>query len=471
MPFACPSPARRESAGWLRLPEGRIYVPNEPQTAFLTHPAACVGYIGGQGAGKTLSLAMWTLVTMLKRPGCRMMLARWGYDELHKTTWDMLLRITPKSAIRRVASSAAQMTLELWGDRRCYGWNLKRWETYASLNLDGAAIDEICQVPDAEPYQQVCSRMRGPVGPRQVRVGGTPKGKNWVYQYFVEPGLPDHAWVHAPTSSNAYLPVEFEPRLRAIYSPAEVKRFLEATFTDFEGKALHNFREDVHALDPFEIPRHWPRFRGLDPGYAADPACCLLVATDEERNLYVLDEYYERGAVIREQAKAILKMCRRHPVTWTVYDPSAHRRSDESGKTQIDLYRAAGIEPVIRGSTNVVQHRVAALLDLLRVDPERLHPTTGVRGSPRLFIFRTCQNTLREFGSLAWDRRGKLAGDDHAFSAMAYVAMADPPAAPAAGGRPENREWRMFWEGIGREAAAGAGEILGNERAGRALAS
>ena len=457
---------RRASAVWLRAPSGRIYVPNEPQTTFLTHPAAHCSFVGGQGAGKSLTLAMWTLLTMLQRPGCRLMLARWGFDELHKTTWDMLLQITPKSCIRRVASSAQQMELEVWGGSKCYGWNLKRWESYASMNLDGAAIDEICELPDAEPYQQVCSRLRGPYGPRHLRGAGTPKGKNWVYQYFVNPGLPDHDWVHAPTSSNLFLPVEYERRLRAIYSPAETKRFLDATFTDFEGKALHNFKEEVHVIDPFLVPAHWPRYRGLDPGFAMDPACCLLATTDEQGNLYFLDEYYQTGDVIREQSKKILRMCRDHPVVWTVYDPSAHRRNDESGKTQVDLYREGGLDPMVRASTNSVQHRVASLLDMLRVDPERLHPITFRKGSPRLFITRGCPNLLRELETLSWDKKGKLTGDDHAFSAAAYLAMASPAAAHPEGASKPNAAWHQFWQGIGREASLPSyAEIMGNERA------
>lgn len=47
-------------------------------------------------------------------------------------------------------------------------------------------------------------------------------------------------------------------------------------------------------IDPIEIPNHWYRYRAIDYGYAA-PFCCLWLAVDYDRNVYVYKEHYEAG--------------------------------------------------------------------------------------------------------------------------------------------------------------------------------
>lgn len=453
---------------WIRDLEGKIFEPTEPQRRFLQSPVKHLAFIGGQGAGKTTTGAYWTIRMMLAKSNRRLVCARWGYRELYSTSWDVLIRMVPKETIHSLKSSPQMMELNLKNGSRCEGWNLKNWETYQGLNLDGVWIDEVTEVEDSKAYVQLVSRLRGTFL-RYIRCTGTPKGKNWVYQLFVNNPPAGHGWIHAPTRSNFHLPEDYERNLSALYSESERQRFLEAEFNDFEGQVIHNFDDQVHVIPPFDPPRHWPIYRSLDPGYAQDEACCLLLTLDEEGNIYVLDEYYRLGEVIREQCRSIHRMSRGYRVQWTAYDVAAHKKSEETGRTQIDVYREGGLSPMVPCTIRQHRHLATQILEACQVDDARLHPFTGSRGSPRIFFTTNCPNTIREMQTLSWDKNGKLKGDDHAFCALGYFLGLTPGHATIPTSDVEDPAWRLFREGFHDDQTAyyGKQDYMGYERMSR----
>jgi len=76
--------------------------------------------------------------------------------------------------------------------------------------------------------------------------------------------------------------------------------------------------------------------------------------------------------------------------------------------------------------------------EYLRVDPERIHPLTGEKGSPRLFVFGSCENLIREFPRYRWRQlqsaemgarnqpEEPLGVDDHALDALRYFLASRP---------------------------------------------
>lgn len=448
---------------WIRSPDGKILLPTPPQLEFLRSPACFRAFLGGVGAGKSTTGAYETARVLLERPGSTVLVGRWSYKELSHTSWDTLIRLLPRAVIRGVASSNTNMAVRLVNGSTALGWNLQNWLRLTSLNLDAAWIDEVTELPDAAPYMEVCRRLRGPMGPHRLWVTGTPAGLDWIWDLYVKENKPDHHYVHAPTRTNAaHLPVEYENRLRSVLSPEEKLRFLEAQFNAFGGQIFWNWDEDVHVVEPFPIPEHWPKYRGLDPGYAQDPAACILVTVDEDGNHYVIDEFYERGKLIREQAKEILRMSKGYRVEYTAYDPSANKRSDETGTTQIDVYRNHGIHPCRMGDSRA-DPMIEVVRDMLAVDAARLHPLSLRAGSPQLFVFKPCTWIRHEFAAWRWGKNNRpMEANDHALKALMYLISTRPAPAVSLEARTPNPQWGQFWEGVAEEATSE--DVIGNER-------
>jgi len=73
--------------------------------------------------------------------------------------------------------------------------------------------------------------------------------------------------------------------------------------------------------------------------------------------------------------------------------------------------------------------------EYLRVDPEHIHPITGKRGSPRLFISARCKWLLTEIPEYIWKRLSNESTNpkeearklkDHACDALRYLVMSLP---------------------------------------------
>jgi phage terminase large subunit len=412
-----------------------------------------VWFAGGQGAGKTVAGAVKMALTALSRPGGRFLVGRWSYKELLTTAWDALKRIIPREAIIGVTDSPQNMSIVLRNGAVIYGWNLSNWQNMTSLETDAWWIEEGHELPTNEAILHLTARNRGKIGPRQGWVTGTPNGFDWEYDLFVRRGLPTHTYIQVPSSANRHLPPDYVPGLQALYTPEMRARFLRAEFTHGGGLCLHPWDPDLHVVDPFPIPDHWFRYRGLDPGYSADEAACLWMAVDTEGNQFVYDEYYQRGRIVREIAQDVLRQSRGQFFEWTRYDPlSGNQRNDQTGHTQAEVLKQHGMEDLLQGDPRVEQG-IVEINELLRPDPNHTHPLTGKPGSPRTFVFSQCRRLQEEAGSWKRDKRGRP-GDraDHLCACWRYLVLGHPMTTHPRASRHAPEAVRQFWQSIGREA-------------------
>lgn len=95
--------------------------------------------------------------------------------------------------------------------------------------------------------------------------------------------------------------------------------------------------EDVLAIDPIEIPAHWPRICGLDFGWD-HPFAAAWIAWDRDTDtVYVYDVYREKNATLPVAAAAINSRGDWIPCVWP-HDGLQHDK--KSGKPLADIYRS-----------------------------------------------------------------------------------------------------------------------------------
>ena len=144
-------------------------------------------------------------------------------------------------------------------------------------------------------------------------------------------------------------------------------------------------------VDPFPIPKHWPRWYGFDVGIKNTAA--IWVAYDENSEVYyVYDEYYSHDQLPPLHASALKS---KGDWIWGVMDPYAGvNRSGPEGKRFIDVYRQQGlnVELVAR---NFIESGVEQLKTLFV--------------SHQIKIFSHCEKLINQMNIWHRDERGKIA--------------------------------------------------------------
>lgn len=161
----------------------------------------------------------------------------------------------------------------------------------------------------------------------------------------------------------------------------------------------------------------------IDPGLN-NPLSAHFYAVDYDGNIFVIAEHYEAGRDIDYHADKLLEIARQ--LNWhtdgkgrlcALIDSAAEQRTLASVKSVADLFYERNI--LVNTKVNKdIWSGIARVRQLFSARP------------PRIFIFKTCVNLIRELKTYRWgdgDRPKKA--DDHALDELRYFVMTKP--APA----------------------------------------
>lgn len=314
---------------------------------------------------------------------------------------------------------------ELWVEIRKSRISLKGADNEDSLRgsgLSGIIMDEVASYLN---WQRLWEESLRPALTDKKGFGwfiGTPKGYNHFYElYLREQRDSDYKSFHFTTLDNPHLPSEEIDKAKEELTEDAFGQEYLAEFKKFTGLVYKGFERDVHIIEPFNLPIGWDRYRAMDFGFT-NPTVCLWIAVDKDDNLYVYDEYYEKGQTTEFHANVIKAKTQSIPIMSTWGDPSAEQEIMDFGNQNVY------ITPAIKVFTGEEHSWVRAGIDrvarLLKVNPKS--------GKPKLFIFNNCANTIREFEAYRWienkiegqnEKDQPLKTDDHCMDALRYFVV------------------------------------------------
>lgn len=235
---------------------------------------------------------------------------------------------------------------------------------------------------------------------------------------------------------------------------AEGRAILYGEFHEVSGLVFDDWDRSIHVIEPFEVPKTWTFFRYHDHG-RKEPNAAILVAVSPDEVYYIVAEYYERDKEISENAAEIIQRMtgnsiavdetgRKYErfdnirVVATISDIGSLNKSlDNARRTIRDEYLMAGLvlQP---GSKLAPKEMVPMAAELLRVNPDAKHVVTGKNGAPRLYVFSTCTNFIREIERYRMKRSRIIQGsvlvaqdrpadeDDHLMRCLMELAVHSP---------------------------------------------
>ena len=157
-------------------------------------------------------------------------------------------------------------------------------EAYQGHSYTRVYVEEIGNFPSPAPIMKLMATLRSasgvPVGFRATGNPGGP-GHGWVRERYIDPvpqgwqtvrddrtGL-ERVFIPSKVGDNRYLGEDYVQRLKASGSEELVRAWLDGDWNVVEGAFFDCWRTDRHVVDPFDIPRHWLRFRSMDWGSAS----------------------------------------------------------------------------------------------------------------------------------------------------------------------------------------------------------
>lgn len=416
--------------------EDIIFKANEgPQEDFLAAGDTDVLYGGAAGGGKSYAMLVDPL-RFAHRAAHRGLILRRSMPELRELI-DKSRELYPKA----FPGAKYKEVEKLWnfpsGAKIEFGFLERDADVYRYQGqaYSWIGFDEITHLPTAFAWNYLASRLRttDPEIEVYMRCTANPggAGANWVKKRYIDPAPANvsfrggdgltRKFIPARLQDNPYLAEDgrYEQMLNSM-PPTQRKQLLDGNWDVAEGAAFTEFNPFEHVITPFEIPLHWERIKGIDYGYASESACVWGAVDPSDGTLIIYRELYRKGLLGTDLASMLTEMEYEDPFSVQgVLDTACWSRTGTTGPTVGETLQRAG-HKLRRADKNRIQGKIQ-IHEYLKLQPS---------GRPKLQIFNTCPNLIRELQSIPLDNKNpedvNTHAADHAYDALRYLIMSRP---------------------------------------------
>jgi len=298
-------------------------------------------------------------------------------------------------------------------------------EKFQGTSLDFVWFDE---EPPEDIYLECLMRVVDKCG--DIFGTMTPlKGLTFIYNqiYLNEREDPEVFYLFMDWSDNPYLSKNEIERLSSTLSDSELENRKFGRFSGLNSSLVYSeFDEKIHVIDPFVVPSDWQENISIDPGLT-NPLSAHFYAVDYDSNIYVIAEHYEANRTIEYHADKLNQIANK--LGWkrsfdgkleAIIDSAANQKTLASQKSVTELFYDFGIKVNPRVNKDLFSgiNRVKSYLK-------------DANGKTKIYIFRTCENMIREFKSYFWGKADSpIKKDDHSLDELRYFIMTRPENKP-----------------------------------------
>lgn len=368
-------------------------IPQEKQIQFFDSRAKYTAYGGARGGGKSWALRRKLVLMCLRYEGISVLLLRRTYPELRENHIRPLL-----SELREIA--------EYTDTRKCFefpnGSRIKLGycdceedvNQYQGQEYDVIGLDEATHFSEYQ-FQTLKACLRGTNDfPKRMYLTCNPGGvgHGWVKRLFIDRSMrkgekeEDYIFIPASVYDNGILldkDPDYLERLESL--PGDLRRaWLNGDWNVFAGQFFPEFSNEIHVIQPFDIPDSWKRYCAID--YGLDMLAAVFVAMSPEGNAYVYDEIHIPELIVSEAAAKIRE--KSDGVSIVIAPSDLWSRQKDSGKSIAELFSDYGVY-----LTKLTTERIEGWLCL----KEWLCPIDDENGgkTAKLTIFNTCRDLIR----------------------------------------------------------------------------
>lgn len=367
-------------------------------------------YYGGAGSGKSHFVVQKMVLKYLKFPNRKCLVIRKVGNSLRDSIFELFKTVLSDwHILDRCDVKESLLSITLPNGSTFIFKGLDDSEKIKSIaNIDDIVVEECTEI-DKQEFSQLGLRLRSKNPYNQIHVMFNPISKsNWVYEMWFQNGfdVKDTMVLKTTYKDNKFLPDDYinallkmkqtDPVYYRIYALGEFASLDKLIYTNWE-----EFEFDWRKL-LMQRPLSRALF-GLDFGYVNDPSAFVAMLVDEAaKEIYIFDEFYEKGLLNDALAKKIKK--KGYSKEIIVADSAEKKSIDEIRK-----YGIARIKPAKKGKDSIVNG-----IQLLK--------------QYKIFVHPKCVNTIEELKNYAW-KKDKITKEyinvpidmyNHALDAMRY---------------------------------------------------
>ncbi len=287
--------------------------------------------------------------------------------------------------------------------------------------FQGASLDYVWF--DEEPPEDIYTECAMRVMDKKGDIFGTMTpllGRTFVYdRIYLNDRQDKETWyIFMQWEDNPYLDREEIDRLGKYLSEEELNSRKYGRFGECKGNIYSEFDENVHVIEPFNVPKEWYDKISIDPGLK-NPLSCHFYANDGE-NVYVIAEHYEAERDVSYHCSQIKKIAAR--LGW---------KTDERGRLRAIIDSAAGQKTLAANKSVTELFSENGIIVNPKVNKDVFSGICRVKrylkgngNKPYLFIFSSCVNMIREIKDYRWGNGDSpVKRDDHAMDELRYYIM------------------------------------------------
>lgn len=451
-----------------------VWSPQPRQFEFMRRPEYEALYGGAAGGGKSDALVAEAL-RQVDIPHYKAILFRKTFPEARELIIKSL-NMYPRAYPKAKYNGSEHCWIFPSKARIYFGSmpNSNSYLRYQGLSFAFIGFDELTHFTQEE-YEYLISRNRADGAGVRVYIRSTANpggvGHGWVKERFIT-AMPPNTPYEFKTTVTAPDGKQIEVRRKRIYIPAKVfdnkillkndpnyianlamlpeaerNALLYGSWDSFSGMVYKEWKDNpdgystrqwTHVIAPFDIPRHWRRYRSFDFGYTR-PFAVQWWAVDTDGIVYLYRELYGYTGTpnegVRWEPSKIAAEIRKiedeqekgnHIIG--IADPSIWDESRGADGTIINLMEREGVY-FDKGKNDRISGKMQMHYRLQFSD----------KGFPMMYVFNTCRNFIRTIPNLVYDtvkvEDVDTSTEDHSYDAARYFLMefpvaSKPPAPP-----------------------------------------
>lgn len=403
-----------------------LYQPHQAQKEIIEDKHRFKTVVCGRRFGKTVFAVNELLYEALNTPGGRFWYIAPTYSQAKMIAWRMLseqLQKLPHELVKK--KNESELYVEVGNGALIELKGADKEDSLRGVGLHGVVLDEFATIKP-NVFDEI---IRPALGDHQgwAIFIGTPKGFNHFWDVY-KLGLKDHKdykSFHYTSFDNPHVPnSEIESARDDMGEDLFAQEYM-AEFTRMEGMVYKEWNRKYHLLPGWKPTPGNEVYRCMDFG-ATNPTVCLWIHVNNDGEVIVFDEYYQREQTIDFHSGVILSKHTEFDYRLTFGDPSGKQEMLDYATKGLYITPATKTQP---GDQGWVISGINEIKALLKVNPSN--------GRPKLFVTENCVNFIREFENYRWaekpanpntpvkDRPIKV--DDHGVDALRMFVVSYRP--------------------------------------------
>jgi len=413
---------------------------SQSQKDFLLSTLPVAAFLSGLGSGKTWIGTLWASITSITNKGSLGLIGANTPSQLHAVVVPSIKQHLDSMGVPYYLGEAPPWpsrfeshsnVLSIAGGTQILLRSM--FESGIDRAVRGIEID-FCYLDEARDMEEVVldvmlGRMRGKIGPRQIRITSTPNGKRgWLYKRMVSNPRTDWLVVRGSTYDNeANLPAGYIQNLVSTYGQQQLNQEVLGNWVEDQQGRAFVFDRNKHVTSSMDSTGvcydvRKPLLFSMDLNVS--PLCGVIAQHDPaKRTMHVFHE-----VIIRDNAQTRIacelvasRYADKFLEIWHMCDEAGAARSTRTLESDVQIMDGA-MRKLFKRSRSLNGVAKPRVVDRYNSVNAMLDPAEG---NPRLTFDQSCRELITDLEEVSWDDYGKIDKSDskrtHMGDALGYL--------------------------------------------------